>query len=107
MPTWKDCDQLDQKKVYQLRTPLEQEITKLSKEGSGQEALVAVARCLQDALACDKRLGQYPHSPSLELIMRAVIGTLEGGLEEGHRQYIFSKLDLGVNLLGRELGRPA
>ena len=69
---------------------------------SDKETAIALARQLQEKLAldCNSKI-LSPHSSGLELLMRVVIGILEG--ERPNSNYVFAKLETACGCLGYNL----
>ena len=71
---------------------LTKQLSDCEKRGQALEMLAAMAEVLQQQLACRSAI---PHNDSLELIMRAVTGTLQN--DPSLKGYILSKLNIGYN----------
>ncbi len=80
----------------ELEGQLEPWVARCKKSGLTLEMLLAMAEILQRELSINRTI---PHSDALELIMRAVAGTLDGT----SNSYILNKLSNGQSRLESEL----
>ena len=71
---------------------LTKQLSDCEKRGQALEMLTAMAEVLQQQLTCRSAI---PHNDSLELIMRAVTGTLQN--DPSLKDYILSKLNIGYH----------
>ncbi len=86
-------------RVLKFSTELERAVKTLVNQKLGREALLVIMHNLQHHLACDTS-GRYPHSESLELIIRALIGVLN----RQNKDYVWENLRPGTAGLINGLG---